>query len=113
MPYRIKPVRGDAFAGRDLVTLRTYLDVIEAELARARLESADIAAIVVEPTAFNPLLTGAAGGVQLRVRGADVEKAEDILADAAIENADPDDGEGEDVVRCPRCELAYCSYGRP
>lgn len=95
------------------VTLRRYLDPIEAQLDRARLEAEDLTAQVVEPTGFNPLLTGAAGGVTLGVRAEDIERAEAILAEPA---PDPIEDEEEDGgpprVRCPRCETEYCSFER-
>ena len=94
-----------------LVTVRTFLDPIEAQLSRARLEACNIAALVVEPTGFNPLLTAAAGGVQLRVREIDAGRAESILRTTASDDDDDDEPEGS--VRCPRCELAYCFHERP
>ncbi len=96
------------------VTIRKYLDPIEAQLDRARLEAEDLPARVVEPTGFNPLLTGAAGGETLGVRAEDVQRAEAILAEPApdpIEDEEEDDG-GPSKVRCPRCELEYCSFDR-
>jgi len=94
-----------------LVSVGTYLDVVEAELGRAKLENSGIQAVVIEPTGFNPLLTAAAGGIQLQVPEADAGRARGILALVAGD-ADEDD-EPEGTVRCPRCELAYCFYERP
>jgi hypothetical protein len=94
-----------------LVTIRTFLDPVEAELARAKLEGCDVFALVVEPTGFNPLLTAAAGGVLLRVRESDAGRAESILGVTASDAEEDDEPEG--TVRCPRCELAYCFLERP
>jgi hypothetical protein len=95
------------------VTVGAYLDLLEAELARSRLEAEDIDAIVIEPTGFNPLLTAAAGGILLQVDGSDRRRAEEILAQPApepeVEDAEDAD---ESAVRCPRCELTYCSHAR-
>jgi hypothetical protein len=55
-----------------LTTAATYLDPVQAELGRAKLESCDIRAVVVEPTGFNPLLTASAGGVLLKVAESEV-----------------------------------------
>jgi hypothetical protein len=110
-PYRhIYRERGPR---QGLVTIASYLDLIEAELSRARLASEDIDAVVIEPTGFNPLLTGAAGGVRLQVDESDRIRAEEILAQPPPEvdtAADEEDEQGS--VRCPRCELAYCSHCR-
>lgn len=98
------------------VTIRRYLDPIEAQLDRARLEAADLPALVVEPTGFNPLLTGAAGGVTLGVCAEDIQRAEAILAEPGadpIEEEEEDEDDGAATVRCPRCELEYCSFERP
>jgi hypothetical protein len=98
---------------RGLVTVQSYGDLLEAELARTRLGSEDIDAVVIEPTGFNPLLTAAAGGVLLQVDESDRVRAEEVLAQPlpeADEIVDEEDEGGS--VRCPRCELTYCSYTR-
>src|SRR5262245_54647222 len=111
--YRTRGDSAGTKAPRGLVTLATFLDPIEAHMARARLEAADIFAVVVEPTGFNPLLTAAAGGVEVKVRAAEAQRAQAILDEPVDAPIDDDDGEEEDAVRCPRCELAYCNYGHP
>lgn len=110
--YREKP---EADPREDeLVTVATYVDVVEAEMARADLSVIGVHAFVFEPTGFGHT----AGGTRLMVRDADVGTAQAHLADQRrasatrglqeeAEEADPD------AVRCPRCELAYASYGRP
>jgi len=96
-----------------LVTVRRYLDPIDAQLARVHLSAEGIHAYVIEAASFNPLLTGAAGGVQLQVSERDVERVEAILsASAPGKSAALDDDEGPDAVRCPECELAYCFHQR-
>ena len=96
------------------VTIARYLDLTEAQLAKVRLNGADIEAFVIEAAGFNPLLTGAAGGVQLQVRERDIDRARAILAEALPEvEDDPEPAPGgERVVRCPRCELEYCYHER-
>jgi putative signal transducing protein len=97
------------------ITVARYLDVTEAQLARVRLGGEGIEAFVIEGTGFNPLLNGASGGVQLQVRERDLDRAQAILAEVlpeADEDADPFLPGGERVVRCPRCELEYCSFTR-
>lgn len=96
------------------VTVARYLDVTEAQLARVRLGGEGIEAFVIEGAGFNPLLSGAVGGVQLQVRERDIDRAREILAEVP-EEADEDSDpyvDGERVVRCPRCELEYCFHER-
>jgi hypothetical protein len=97
-----------------LVTVRRYLDPLAAQLARTHLSAEGIHAYVIEAASFNPLLTGAAGGVQLQVSERDVERVEAILeASAPGASTAIDDEEGPGAVRCPECELAYCFHQRP
>lgn len=93
-----------------MVVIGNYLDLISANLARAELESHGIAARVVEVAGFNPLYAGAAGGHQLHVDPMRADEARAILAASAPR---VEDTEAADAVRCPRCEQAYCYYGRP
>jgi hypothetical protein len=96
------------------VTIARYLDVTEAQLAKVRLGGEDIEAFVIDGSGFNPLLTGATGGVQLQVRERDIDRAREILAETPPEvEDDPEPAPGgERVVRCPRCELEYCYHER-
>ena len=113
--YRL-PAREGPRGSAGYVTLRRYLDPIEAQLDRARLEAEDIPARVIEPTGFNPALTLAAGGVTLDVRAEDALRAERILAEPGVDltvGGDDDPDDGPDAVRCPRCELPYCTFERP
>lgn len=98
----------------ELVTIRRYLDPLAAQMDRTHLEGVGIRAFVIEGVSFNPLLSGLGGGVQLQVGERDVEQAEAILDAAAPGQivSPADDGEGPGVVRCPRCELAYCAFER-
>lgn len=89
------------------VRVGSYFDVVEANLARARLEAEGIDARVVEPAAFNPLLNDAAGGITLEVGALDAAQARTVLAEKGTPDEDDDD---DDVVRCPRCELQYCGF---
>ena len=105
------PVLPESAGG--LVTVRRYLDPLNAQMDRAHLEGAGIRAYVIEGASFNPLLGGVGGGVQLQVSERDVEQAEAILdAAAPADAAGGDDGEAPGAVRCPRCELSYCSFER-
>ncbi len=95
------------------VTIRRFSTSVEAELARATLASSGVAAFVVDSASFNPLLTDALGGVRVDVAERDLRNAEEVLRVAALTRARDEDDDDSDVVRCPRCELQYCTFGRP
>jgi Putative prokaryotic signal transducing protein len=65
----------------DLITVASYPDVPEAELARERLELEGVAAFVIggQTAGVMPFLTGPTGGVRLQVARLDVERAREIL----------------------------------
>ncbi len=98
----------------DLVAIANYIDLVEAELAKADLSAIGVRAFVIEAAGFNPILTHAAGGIRLMVRAADVQQATVHLADRKRSDtqADIDDGSdgNPDVTRCPSCELAYVAF---
>jgi hypothetical protein len=97
----------------EIVTVSTYVDVVQAELGKTALSAAGIEAFVVETTGFNPALASTVGAVRLEVRAYDADRAAAVLRRVAGPADEDDDGEGPDAVRCPRCELAYCSFGPP
>ncbi|MBL8743688.1 MAG: hypothetical protein JNK04_21410 [Myxococcales bacterium] len=98
----------------DLVAIANYIDLVEAELAKADLSAIGVRAFVIEAAGFNPILTHAAGGIRLMVRAADVEQAKVHLTDRkrSDAHADIDDGSdgNPDVIRCPACELSYVAF---
>ena len=109
MPYR---ERVDTTAGTgELVTLRTYLDPVEAQIARGRLGAEGIEAHVLDEGLHNVIMPGSVSGIRIWVREGNLVRAEEILREHPWESA-RDDGEGSGVVRCPRCELAYCFHER-
>jgi hypothetical protein len=67
----------------DLVTVASFADVAEAELARERLELEGIAAFVIDAQTAGvmPYLTSSTGGVRVQVGPPDVERAREILSD--------------------------------
>lgn len=80
-----------------LVTIRTFLNRIDAELAAGALEAAGIQALVRPDDCggMRPHLWS--GGVELLVRADDVEMAELALRDRPLADADDvDDGEDPD-----------------
>jgi Putative prokaryotic signal transducing protein len=65
----------------DLVTVASFPDVAEAELAKERLELEGIRAFVIDGQIVGvmPFLTNATGGVRVQVEPRDVERATEIL----------------------------------
>jgi hypothetical protein len=71
-----------------LVTLRRYLNPLEAELDRARLEAEGIPAFL-QDTAIMSLSTTDSPGVRLQVAAADEARAREALEAGAGEVVDP------------------------
>jgi hypothetical protein len=65
----------------ELLTVTSYPDVAEAELARERLELEGIRAFVVDgqTAGVMPYLTSSTGGVRVQVQPQDFERAREIL----------------------------------
>jgi hypothetical protein len=65
----------------ELLTVTSYPDVAEAELARERLELEGIRAFVVDgqTAGVMPYLTSSTGGVRVQVQPQDLERAREIL----------------------------------
>lgn len=92
----------------DFVTLRSYLHPWQARVALGLLESAGIEAMLVgeHHASMNWLHASALGGVQLRVRAADAQEADALLAtrpDPAPDDAEdgPTDAEDGDDTAAP------------
>lgn len=83
---------------RDLVTIRTFWNLLEAELAKGLLEAAGIECFLSDSNMvrmdwFN---ANALGGVKLRVDPDNVGAANRILDDAVLENSAPDELDSPD-----------------
>ena len=65
------------------VTLRSYRDLIDAELAKSQLESAGIPALILDQhlASIQWLYSNAIGGVKLKVDESDLDAALDVLQD--------------------------------
>jgi RimJ/RimL family protein N-acetyltransferase len=105
----------------ELVVLASYLDPLTAQFARLRLEQHGVETFLADENVVdaNPLLVVATGGVKVRVRATDVDRAKEILASApdpaklaastrALDE-NPDDNVSEDPedllneIVCPNC----------
>jgi len=65
----------------DLVTVASFPDVAEAELAKERLALEGVRAFVLDAQTAGvmPYLTGATGGVRVQVEPRDLARAKEIL----------------------------------
>ena len=100
-----------------LVTLRSYRDPIDAELAKARLESAGIPALIVDRylVSIQWLYSGAIGGVKIKVDESDLANAREVLRenrsvdllDIPESRTAPADGES-----CPMCGSSELELSR-
>ena len=81
-----------------LETIGVYDNPAQANLFRARLESAGIAAYLFDEhmIGLNPLFSVTLGGIKLKVNHADAAEALQLLNGASAEAAD-------DPVECPAC----------
>lgn len=87
----------------NLITIKTFDNVIGAHILQARLEDEGITAHIHDDNimTMNPLLNIAVGGVKIRVDEPDVEKALKIIAE--IDNA-PMTNEQDETIICPKCQ---------
>jgi transposase-like protein len=92
----------------DYVIIRRYTWAHEGEIAQSLLGASGIDARVFGGHVADPGMAGPAA-VVLRVSERDYDEADEVLR--AAEAAD-DDPSAEDTVRCPRCELEHCHFGR-
>ena len=90
------------------VNLASFRDPIDAELAKVKLESADIRAEIADQNlvAVYWLYSRAIGGVKVRVDEADLERAREVLRDDRSDDlltVPKARGDQEDDERCPHC----------
>jgi hypothetical protein len=92
-----------------LVTLRSYRDPIDAELAKTQLESAGIPAVVVDQylISIQWLYSGALGGVKVKVEESDLGIAREVLREDRTTDLSsiPESQQTQlaDGDRCPMC----------
>lgn len=88
-----------------LVTLRTFRDAIDAELAKERLEHAGIPAFIFDENlvAIQWLYSGAVGGVKLEVDESDLERAAGVLREDHSAEVSEEQGAPPERETCPAC----------
>ncbi len=93
----------------DLITIRSFDNVIEAYQVKNLLENEDIQVYVHDEhmASLNPLYSNMLQGIKLKIRYADQEQAEKIIrfADEAI-LTDEDDKR----IACPKCRSTRVMY---
>jgi hypothetical protein len=100
-----------------LVTLRSYRDPIDAELAKAQLEDAGIPAIVIDRylVSIQWLYSGAIGGVKVKVDESDLGIAREVLREnRSADLADIPESHTPlaDGDRCPVCGSSEVTISR-
>jgi hypothetical protein len=108
------PPVDDAPEYRELVTIRRYRDLSEAIVARAVIESAGIFCFLKDENLVRLewQVSNFIGGIRLQVGAADVEAAEDILAQPIPNEIFIPDQPGFMQPRCPRCTSTDISWER-
>ncbi len=95
------------------VTVANLINIIDVDLARAKLEADGIEVFTLDESTVsaNWLFSNAIGGVKLQVREEDAERAREILAQKPV----PEDGSEKEGPVCPKCgssELGYEVFSR-
>lgn len=94
------------------VTLRRYLYLPEALLAKGTLESAGIRAYVIDENMIRLdwFISNALGGLRLQVHEEDAEEAEAILSQPIPDVLQGEGMEEYQQPRCPKCQSLDVSY---
>jgi hypothetical protein len=111
---------GATSAGGELVTVATFNDPLEAQLARGKLESAGVRSTLADDNlvAMDWYYTNAVGGVKLQVMPADMPAAREALAEVRAARSERESQgsvdepmeAGETV--CPKCGSPDVYYER-
>jgi hypothetical protein len=88
-----------------LRTVATYEYAHFAHLAKTKLESEGIECFIFDEytSSINWFYTNAIGGIKLKVRGEDYERASIILKENAYDNNNIDEADEAIKLSCPKC----------
>ncbi len=102
----------DVYELNELVTIREYRDLLEAQMAKGNLESAGIESYLVDDNiiSLNWFYSNLVGGVKLKVHPDDVEAANEILNQPIPENLNVEGVGDYEQPKCPRCQSLDVSY---
>ena len=107
LKIEIAPPHGeDVVELNETVTLRQFLDLPEALLAKGSLESAGIQAYLVDDNMvrLNWFISNILGGIKLKVCAEDAEAAGEILNQPIPETLDVEGVGNFEQPKCPRCQ---------
>ena len=94
LAFTLAPDSGiDVYEKNDLVTVRQFLGLPEALLAKASLESAGIESQLFDENIVRLYLPNAVGGIRLKVHAADLEAANEVLDQPITETFEGDGGD--------------------
>jgi ribosomal protein S27E len=116
LKLEIAPPRGeDVYEFNETVTLREFLDLPEALLAKGSLESAGIQAYLVDDNMvrLNWFISNILGGIKLKVRAEDAESASKILNQSIPETLDVEGLGNFEQPKCPHCQSLDVTYAEP
>uniref|UniRef100_UPI0040494609 putative signal transducing protein n=1 Tax=Flavobacterium sp. TaxID=239 RepID=UPI0040494609 len=87
----------------ELITIKTFDNLIEAHLIKSKLESENIMCFLFDENivGLNPLYNITVGGIKLKVNKSDIGNATNIIE--ACEKSALTNDQGE-VIKCPKCE---------
>lgn len=87
----------------ELVTLKTFDNLVEAHLIKSKLESEDLPCFLFDENimALNPLYNFTVDGIKLKVNKFDFEKAHEILSEI---DSTPITTSDDHVLICPKCQ---------
>lgn len=91
--------------------LRSFDNAMDAHLLKIALHDRGVESFIFDEMmmTLHPLLNGSLGGVKLKVRSSDLEKAQFILHE--LDNL-PYTDEDNRVIRCPKCQSAKIRSGK-
>jgi len=87
----------------ELVTIKIFDNAIEAHLLKSKLESEDIICFLYDENivGLNPLYNLTVGGIKLKIKKSDVDKASEIIE--ATDSSVLTNEIGE-AIKCPNCQ---------
>jgi Putative prokaryotic signal transducing protein len=102
----------DEARSRDLVTIRTFQNPSEAEVAKGMFESAGIECFLMDDIMARIYVPLAVGGVRMQVNRADAEAATELLKQPLPESLDVEGVGSYKQPRCPECHSADTTFQR-
>ncbi|WP_437732400.1 putative signal transducing protein [Sorangium sp. So ce1335] len=113
MRSSVRPLGGAPAGSEQLVTVATYSESVEAQMARSALSAHGVRAFIADEhvATLTPHYIGRSLGIRLQVPRADLERAAEILKPPAVDDDRELDEEDEaaeiDGPKCPACGARY------